>query len=81
MSKFKNKFEETRGIIRDYIQGGMAKKNLKPKDMAAIAHITERTWYSRMKQPETFTLKELIPVLIKLDISIKIYRKDEDLTC
>lgn len=33
--------------------------------MAAIAHMTERTWYKRMKQPETFTLKELIPVLIK----------------
>lgn len=71
--------EEKRGAIRDYISGGMARYSIGYEELAAVAGISSRTLYNRMEKPETFTIEELMRIFKKLNISLKIYRKDEDL--
>ena len=61
--------EEKRGAIRDYISGGMARYSIGYEELAAVAGISS----------ETFTIEELMRIFKKLNISLKIYRKDEDL--
>ena len=63
----------------DYISGGMARYSIGYEELAAVAGISSRTLYNRMEKPETFTIEELMRIFKKLNISLKIYRRDEDL--
>lgn len=49
--------------IREVVEGGMARRNMKTKELAAKTGINENTLYKRRRQPETFTVKELLKVL------------------
>lgn len=71
--------EEKRAVIRDYISGGMARYGIGYEELAIIARMSSRTLYNRMEKPETFTLDELIRIFNRLNISMRIYRKEEDL--
>ena len=66
-------------MIRDYISGGMARYGMDYEKLAAVAGMTSRTLYNRMEKPETFRLDELMRIFNKLNISMRIYRKEEDL--
>lgn len=71
--------ELKRGIIRDYIIGGMARYGVSKDELAVVARMSKRNLYNRLDAPETFTVEELMAVFKKLHISFKIYRQDEDL--
>lgn len=55
--------DERLGYIREVVDGGMARRNMKTKELAIKTGINENTLYKRRRQPETFTVKELLKVL------------------
>lgn len=50
--------DERKGNTRAVIDGGMAKLNMKPKDLALKTGIKVSTLYKRRRQPETLTFEE-----------------------
>lgn len=55
--------DERLGYIREVVDGGMARRNMKTKELAIKTGINENTLYKRRRQPETFTLDEFLKVL------------------
>mgnify|MGYP006990039307 CR=1 FL=1 len=49
--------------IREVVDGGMARLNIKTKELASKTGINEYTLYKRRRQPETFTIQEFLKVL------------------
>ena len=55
--------DERLDYIREVVDGGMARRNMKTKDLAVRTGINESTLYKRRRKPETFTLDEFLKVL------------------
>ena len=61
--------------LKRRIRSGMALKDYENKDMACKMHLSEPTWYRKMKNPEKLTAGELWK--IEKILPIKIFDQNE----
>lgn len=65
----KPKTDERLGFLREAVNGGMARNNIKTKELSIKTGINKSTLYKRRKKPETMTIEEFLILkdTLKLD--------------
>lgn len=73
------KRKEHKSFISSVITGEMERYGKSEKEMSMIADVSSRTFQTRIKDPETFTVGELYRVMDALDVKIIFARKQQPL--
>lgn len=73
------KRKERKSFISSVITGEMERYGKSEKEMSMIADVSSRTFQTRIKDPETFTVGELYRVMDALDVKIIFARKQQPL--
>lgn len=71
------KRKERKSFISSVITGEMERYGKSEKEMSMIADVSSRTFQTRIKDPETFTVGELYRVMDALDVKILFVRKQQ----
>lgn len=71
------KRKERKSFISSVITGEMERYGKSEQEMSMIADVSSRTFQTRMKDPETFTVGELYRVMDALDVKILFVRKQQ----
>ena len=71
------KRKERKSFISSVITGEMERYGKSEQEMSMIADVSSRTFQTRIKDPETFTVGELCRVMDALDVKILFVRKQQ----